>query len=113
MSQETTQSTETTTEVPAPETTDKSLGEFFTAAQAQAAAQLAAAESRARAMPAELKDKAIAALEKLRITLDLPSRSELVALTERIDELAGKLAEYEAAAASKGGKKKNDKAEQA
>ncbi len=77
----------------------------FEGFQTRAKAEWATAEAKARAelqaFPAKLKSSATQAFERLRSGLDLPSRGEVAALSARIDELAGKLAEYETQSTAK------------
>jgi hypothetical protein len=72
----------------------------FEAFQARAKAEWNVAETKARAellaLPTKLKTGATQAWSRLRDGLDLPRRGELAALAGRIDELAQKLADYEA-----------------
>ena len=88
---------------------EQDLKSRFEGFQTRAKAEWATAEAKARAelhaFPSKIKVGASQAFERLRSGLDLPSRGEVAALAARIDELAGKLAEYESQSASK---KKNN-----
>lgn len=103
---------ETTTETPKtddPAKNGQDLKTRFELFQTRAKSEWATAEAKARAelqaFPARLKTSATQAFEKLRSGLDLPSRGEVAALAARIEELAGKLAEYESQNAARSSKK--------
>jgi hypothetical protein len=107
---------ETTTETKTDETAKNNgqdLKTRFELFQTRAKNEWATAEAKARAelqaFPAKLKTSASQAFEKLRSGLDLPSRGEVAALAARIEELAGKLAEYESQNVSRGSKKNHTK----
>jgi polyhydroxyalkanoate synthesis regulator phasin len=72
-------------------------------------AQIDAAEARAKQrwqeMPAKVKGALQQAVVKVRDGLDLPSRTEINSLAQRIDELDRKIADYETQSGSK--KRKN------
>lgn len=81
------------------------LGDRFRTRAKEVRAQLDAAEARAKERWSQVPDKLRGAFQqavlKVRVGLDLPSRSELNSLSERLDQLDQKLSDYEVSSSSK------------
>jgi Poly(hydroxyalcanoate) granule associated protein (phasin) len=79
--------------------TSGTFGDRFRLRAKEVKAQLDAAEARAKArwaeVPGKLRSAFAGTVSKVRVGLDLPSRSEVSSLAQRLEELDRKLGEYE------------------
>ncbi|HEY8146663.1 MAG TPA: hypothetical protein VIG06_28470 [Kofleriaceae bacterium] len=92
------------------------LGALLKTRLAGVKAQLDASQARARekieksklvAVQGKVKGALQTAMDRLKTGLDLPSKSEVTSLAQRIEELDKKLADYETRTAAGKGKKKD------
>jgi hypothetical protein len=85
--------TATNPDAPSPRAVLKARFDALQARAKELGARAKELRAKAKELPAQTRARALALVERVRVALDLPSRSEIAELTARLDKLDARIAE--------------------